>query len=259
MRRPLIIANWKMNGTRPQAAALVDEIVRALAAAPVGPEVTLAPPFTLLSLVAGLAEGSGITLAAQNLHPATHGAFTGEVSGPMLAELGVRYVIVGHSERRRLCRETDEEIGRKAAAACSAGLIPVLCVGEEESERMSGRTFEVIERQLTAGIARLPAVTGASLVIAYEPVWAIGTGRTASAEQAEEAHRALRESLARLAGDGQARAIRIIYGGSATPDTVSRIFLPPDVDGALVGGASLNAVAFASIIAAVPPSKLSGP
>ncbi len=212
------------------------------------PEIALAPPFTMLDRVGARLRGTGISLAAQDLHPATHGAFTGEISAGMLVDLGVRYVIVGHSERRRLFGESDEETSRKAAAAAGAGLVPILCVGEEESERIAGETLQVISRQLRTGLSRLGALTPERIVIAYEPVWAIGTGRTATPEQAGEVHRAVRGLLAELAGAQAAGGIRILYGGSATPDSVPAIARDPDVDGALVGGASLVAPLFDALV-----------
>ena len=247
MRRRLVCGNWKMNGTEEESAALAASLLPLLA--PLGDrlEIAFAPPFTSLRTVGEKIQGSGIQLAAQDLHPASHGAFTGEISGRMLTALHVRYVIVGHSERRRLFRETNEEIGRKAAGAAAAGLVPILCVGEDEAERLDGRTLGVIEEQLLAGIARLPSTRGDTLVVAYEPVWAIGTGRTATPDQAIEAHRAIRSCLARRAGEDAAASIRILYGGSVTPETATAMLSRPDIDGALVGGASLVAESFAAI------------
>ena len=170
----------------------------------------------------------------------------------MLAALGVRYVIVGHSERRRLFGESDEEAGRKVGAAQAAGLVPILCVGEDETQRLEGHTLGVIERQLQSGLMKMRAPGGDCLVVAYEPVWAIGTGRTATPEQAAEAHGTLREALARLAGAEASARVRILYGGSVTAETAARVFTCPDVDGALVGGASLAADPFARIAASVP-------
>src|SRR2546425_3579533 len=204
MKRPFVVANWKMNGTEEQAKALLDALLPLLPRGIEAPEIALAPPFTSLRTVGERLRGTGIALAAQNLHPATHGAFTGEISGPMLAAVGALYVIVGHSERRRLFGEGDELIARKAAAAAAARLVPILCVGEEESERIGGRTLEVIARQGSAGIGRLPALGGGSLVVAYEPVWAIGTGRTATPAQVSEAHEWVREALSRSAGPAAA-------------------------------------------------------
>ena len=243
-----------MNGTGREALALATSLVPLLADASGRVEIALAPPYTSLGTVGDALRGTRLVLAAQNLHAATHGAFTGEISAAMLADLGVRYVIVGHSERRRLFRETAEEVGRKAAAATASGMVPILCVGEEEADRQAGRTFAVIDVQLAAGIGALPDVGGASLVVAYEPVWAIGTGRTASAEQAVEVHGAIRAALSRRIGAEAAAEIRILYGGSVTPETAPRLLSSPGIDGALVGGASLVASSFAAIVAAARPT-----
>ena len=259
MRTPLIAANWKMNGTGPQASALLDELLPRIAARSQRPEVAIAPPFTLLQMVGERLRCSGVALAAQNLHPASHGAFTGEVSGAMLADLGVRYVIVGHSERRRLFGESDEDVARKVAAAAEAGLVPILCIGEEESQRLAGKAVEVLECQLKAGISRLGVVHSDRIVVAYEPVWAIGTGRTASGDQIVEAHRAIRGFLTEAAGPHAAAGIRVLYGGSATPESFPAIAAHSDVDGALVGGASLAAASFDAIVGAAPPGRLPAP
>lgn len=253
MKRPLIAANWKMNGTEPEAAALVDALLRLLAGGPARAEVVLAPPFTALRSVGERIRGSGIALGAQNLHSASHGAFTGEISASMLVALDVRFVIVGHSERRRLFHETDEDVARKAGAAEAAGMTPILCIGEEEADRLGGHTLEVLERQLRAGVGRISKTArGGGLVIAYEPVWAIGTGRTASRGQIVEAHAAIRSVLARETDDSLAVATRILYGGSVTADGAAEILACDGVDGALVGGASLKAESFAAIVASTP-------
>jgi triosephosphate isomerase (TIM) len=247
----LVCANWKMNGTEEEAGALVAALLPRLRPLLHRVEVALAPPFTSLKSVGEAIRGSGIALASQNVHSAPKGAFTGEISTAMLVSLGVRYAIVGHSERRRIFGETSEDAGRKVVAAAAAGLIPILCVGEEESERLLGRTMDVIEAQLTAGIAGLERVTAEGLVVAYEPVWAIGTGRTATPGQAVEAHQTIREILARRAGKEEAGRIRILYGGSATAETMPGLAVSPGIDGGLVGGASLVADSFASIVRAV--------
>jgi len=250
--RPLVAGNWKMNGTEEEARALLADLLPRLPSQGARPEVAVAPPFTALAATRAAIGDASVALAAQDLHPASHGAFTGEISARILAALGVRYAIVGHSERRRLFHETDADTAAKAAAALAAGIVPILCVGELESERMAGATFAVLERQLTAGIARILPLREDALVIAYEPVWAIGTGRTASPAQAGEAHRAIRETLARAAGAEAAQRTRILYGGSVTPDNAASLLSVPGIDGALVGGASLVAESFAAIVAAVP-------
>lgn len=252
--RPLIAGNWKMNGTEEEARALLADLLPRLARADRGVEVALAPPFTALRTVGEAIRDTGIALAAQDLHPASHGAFTGEISARMLAALGVRYALVGHSERRRLFHESDAETAAKVAAAAGAGIAPILCVGEQESERLAGATLAVLERQVTAGISQILPLRPEHLVIAYEPVWAIGTGRTASPAQAGEAHHAIRETLARAAGDNGARAVRILYGGSVTADNARTLMRIPGIDGALVGGAALVAESFAAIVAAASPS-----
>ena len=249
MATPLVAGNWKMNGTEEEARALLDDLLPRLAADRAGVEVALAPPFTALRTVGERIRGSGIALAAQSVHSATHGAYTGEISAGMLASLGVRYVIVGHSERRRLFHETDADVAARAAAVFQAGMVPILCVGEQESERMAGTTVDVLRRQITAGASRIPPARAETLVVAYEPVWAIGTGRTASPAQASEAHQVIRGTLTETAGDA-AGAVRILYGGSVTPASAGSLLHAPGVDGALVGGASLAAESFAAIVAA---------
>ena len=254
MRRSLIVSNWKMNGTEAEAAALVGSLLTLLPDPHAGPEIALAPPFTSLRSVAERIRSTGISLAAQNLHSATHGAFTGEISGAMLSALGVRYVIVGHSERRRLSGESDEDVARKVAAARLAGLITILCVGEEDADRRKGRTLEVIERQVRAGFERTDPRAAEPVVLAYEPIWAIGTGRTASPAQASEVHLAIRDVLKTLAGEPAADEARILYGGSVTAENASGLLRSPGIDGALVGGASLVAESFAKIAAAAGSS-----
>jgi triosephosphate isomerase len=247
--RPLVVGNWKMNGTEDEARALLADLLGRLAAGG-GAAVAIAPPFTALRTVGEAIRGTDIALAAQDLHPSSHGAFTGEISARMLVALGVRYVIVAHSERRRLCHETDADAAAKVASAVLAGIVPILCVGEQESERMAGSTFEVLERQVTRGISKILPLRSEGLVIAYEPVWAIGTGRTATPAQAGEAHDAIRETLARTAGADAARAVRLLYGGSVTAQNAAALLRVPGVDGALVGGASLVTESFAAIVTA---------
>jgi len=245
-RRPLVAGNWKMNGTRAAAAELVTGILAGIDAV-ADVEVVVCPPFILIPEVAERLRGSGrIGWGGQNLdtHPA--GAYTGEISGPMLRDFGCTYVIVGHSERRTLFGETDAVVAEKYAAAQSADLVPIVCVGETLEEREAGLTERVVERQLAAVLERNGVESLARAVIAYEPVWAIGTGRTASPGQAQEVHRFLRERIA--ARDPRAAAaVRILYGGSVKGSNARELFAQPDIDGGLIGGASLNAEEFLTI------------
>jgi triosephosphate isomerase len=247
MRTPLIAGNWKMYKTAGESAAFVKEFLP-LVSGVAGVEIVLAPPFPSLSIVASLTSGTNVGVASQNLHFAAEGAFTGEVSPPMVKDAGARYAIIGHSERRQYFAETDESVNRKVQAALAAGLVPILCLGETLAERESGVTFDVVERQLRAGLAGIAAADAPKVVVAYEPVWAIGTGRTATPGQAQEVHAFLRGILKELWGAGGADAVRILYGGSVKPENISDLMSNPDIDGALVGGASLKAGAFASII-----------
>jgi triosephosphate isomerase len=246
MRRPIVAANWKMHKTRAEAAHFAREL-----AARIKPdervEIVLAPPYPLLPAAAAALGASPVALAAQNVHPEQQGAFTGEVSVAMLADVGCRYTIVGHSERRALFAESDAFIAHKVAALQRGGIAPILCVGETLAEREAGRTNEVLSRQLAGSLAELDRGLAARLVLAYEPVWAIGTGRTATPEMAQEAHAFLRSELARILG-GVAAEIRIQYGGSVKPDNSAALLAQPDIDGALVGGASLDLESFLAII-----------
>ena len=241
----LIAGNWKMHKTLAEARDLAREILQG-----VGPEtraeVVLAPPYTALSAVAEVL-GSAVKLAAQDTFWEEKGAFTGAIAPGMLVDVGCTYVIVGHSERRQFFGDTDEAVNRKVRAALAAGLRPIMCVGESLAEREAGRTFTVVETQVQAGLAGLPASEWERLVIAYEPVWAIGTGKTATPQQAQEVHRLIRNLLPEVLGTA---AIRILYGGSVTPDNAATLLAEPDLDGALVGGASLKAASFLGIIAA---------
>jgi triosephosphate isomerase len=246
-RRPLLAGNWKMHGTRREAVALGRALVEAIGA--VGArEVVVAPPFTALEAVAEVLAGSGIGLAAQNVHWEAKGAFTGEVSAPMLIEAGCTHAIVGHSERRQYFGETDATVGKRLRAALAGGLTPIVCVGETLAEREAGQTAAVIARQVEVALAGLGAADLSRCVLAYEPVWAIGTGRTATPAQAEEVHAAIRRQVAGLAGEAVAAGLRILYGGSVKPENIDALMAEPDVDGALVGGASLDAAAFARIV-----------
>ena len=246
MRTPLVVGNWKMHAgiaeARELASAVRDGLKR-----PRGVEVAVCPPFTSLAAVAEVLTGSPIGWGAQNCHWEDTGAFTGEIAPGMLAELGCRFVILGHSERRSIFRETDEEINRKVAAALRHGLCPLLCVGETGEERRQGLTFTVVEGQLRAGFAGLAADQIARSVLAYEPVWAIGTGLNATPAQAAEVHGYLRGIVSELASKDTAQSLRILYGGSVKPDNAAALIQEPDIDGALVGGASLQAQSFITI------------
>ncbi len=247
-RIPLVVGNWKMNGTLTQAAALAKRILKGLPPSP-DVEVVLCPPFTALSTVAEIVKASPIALGAQNLHWELQGAFTGEISAPMLKEVGCRFSIVGHSERRHALGETDIVINKKILTIIKEGLRAILCVGETLPERKSKRTWEVVQSQLEAD---LNGVEGSRLnrqvVIAYEPVWAIGTGANATGIQAEEVHGQIRSWLTKRFGGTETDAVRILYGGSVKPENASEILNKPNVDGALVGGASLDPKAFLSIV-----------
>lgn len=249
MRRRLIVGNWKMNKTAGEAGAFVRTL--ALSAAEVEPiEVVLAPPFPALAAVRqALPEGSPLQLGAQNLFWEDQGAYTGEVSAPMLVDLGCRYVIVGHSERRQLFGETDEAVNKKVRAALRHGLTPILCLGERPTDREAGRTEPVVAAQLRQGLAGLSKEDARKVVLAYEPVWAIGTGKAATPDQAAAVHRLCRALLAEGWGAEAAEAVRILYGGSVTPDNIAGFLAAPAVDGALVGGACLDGQSFARIIA----------
>jgi triosephosphate isomerase len=237
-----------MHRTVAEAVALAREVAAGLAQASGGKvQVAVAPPFTAIHAVAGALAGTGVEVAAQDVHWEAQGAFTGEVSAAMLAEAGCRHGIVGHSERRQLFGETDESVRRKVGALLAANVLPIACVGETLAEREAGKTLAVVERQVRAALAGIPSSALAALTVAYEPVWAIGTGKTATAAQAQEVHAAIREILRDLGGDA-ADAIRIQYGGSVKPENAAELMSQPDVDGALVGGASLKAGDFLAIV-----------
>jgi len=245
-RTPYIAANWKMNKTVAEAAEFVDALLPRIAATQ--SDVVICPPFTALTAVVERRYGTAVKVAAQNMHEAESGAFTGEVSAPMLVELDVEAVVVGHSERRQHFGETDEALARKLPVALAADLEPILCVGESEEARDAGETEAVLERQLQADLAALEADDLARVVIAYEPIWAIGTGRTATPDQAQEACAFIRD-VVRMRG-AAADQLRILYGGSVKPANAAELLGLPDVDGALVGGASLDAEEFAAIVEA---------
>ena len=245
MRKPILAANWKMHKTVGEALAFVEDFLPRIQDSD-GVDVVLAPPFTALQAVGDALAGSRVALAAQNVNPEEKGAFTGEIAPGMLADLGCSYGIVGHSERRALYGESDADVARKARALLERGLRPIVCVGETLEQREAGRTFEVVGGQLEGSLAGLPESAAEDLVIAYEPVWAIGTGRTATPEMAQEVHAFIRE---RLAGRfPSAAGIRLQYGGSVKPENVYALMAQSDIDGALVGGASLDAEAFARIV-----------
>ncbi|GAB4198434.1 MAG: triose-phosphate isomerase [Sandaracinaceae bacterium] len=246
-RRPLIAGNWKLHHGLDASAALAKSIVESLGSGAAA-EVVVAPVFTALAHVRQVLTGSAVALAAQDVHWEDKGAFTGEVSAPLLADVGCRYVIVGHSERRQHFGDTDEVVRKKVEAVQRAGLVPIACVGETLAERESGRTLDVVVRQLDTIARDLPGL--ASVVIAYEPVWAIGTGRVARAEDAQDVHRAIRARLADHGGRALADGVRILYGGSVKPDNAAGLLGQPDIDGALVGGASLEAASFLGIVRA---------
>ena len=248
MRIPFIAANWKMHKTVIEATAYAGAF-RERVAQVRDAQVVVAPPFTALHAVAAALEGSRVGVAGQNLHAEPQGAFTGEVSAGMLREAGAAYVIIGHSERRQLFGETDATVNAKLHAALGAGLVPIVCVGETLAERESGRMFQVLNRQVADGLAAADAAQSGSIVVAYEPVWAIGTGRNATPPQAQEAHAHIRQRIARALGDGIAADCRVIYGGSVKPGNAAALAAEPDVDGALVGGAGLDPDSFAEIVA----------
>ncbi|BCA56232.1 Triosephosphate isomerase [Nitrospira sp. KM1] len=250
MRKPLIVGNWKMNKTASEASACVRELVAHLSTSP-RVDVVIAPPFTALAAVREtLGPSSGIGLGAQNLHWEPQGAFTGEISGPMLRDLGCTHVLIGHSERRSLFGERNPDIHKKVQAALAHGLQPILCVGESLQQRENGQTHNVITEQLQSGLDQLTAGDLTSVIVAYEPVWAIGTGKAATVEQAVEVHAVIRTFIGQRWGKDAAETIRILYGGSVTPHNAGALLSAEGIDGALVGGACLVVNSFATIIRA---------
>ncbi len=247
MRTKLIAANWKMNLTLPEAEALAGELVKRIGNV-TDAAIVVAPNFTVLIPVGAVLAGSSIRLAAQNIHYERKGAFTGETSAPMLAAVGATYVIVGHSERRTLFGETDDMINKKLIAALSEAILPIFCVGETLKERESGKAQTVVQQQIAGGLSGIDRETISRIVVAYEPVWAIGTGVTASPEQAQEMHGFIRRILETKYDKTVANSLKILYGGSVTPDNVDTLMAMPDIDGALVGGASLKADSFERIV-----------
>jgi triosephosphate isomerase len=252
MRTPFIAGNWKMYKTVADAVAFVKEL-RGLVKGITDVEIVIAPAFTALHAVAEAARDSNIGVSSQNLYWEREGAFTGEVSPGMVKEAGAQYAIVGHSERRRLFGETDAIVNRKAMAAMAAGLTPIVCIGETLEERERDETFAVLDRQIKDGLDQMSAGQVVDIVVAYEPVWAIGTGRTATAAQAGEAHAHIRKRLRQWFGADAADACHIIYGGSVKPDNIRELIAEADVDGALVGGASLDVRGFAEIVSRSRP------
>lgn len=249
MRPKLIAGNWKMHGTLKEARSLLFALTEKIKVVPDGTEVVVCPPFTALGVAKQSLESSSIKLGAQNCYMGSEGAFTGEISPNMLLDIGCEYVILGHSERRTLFGETDDLVARKISAAQRVGLIPIVCVGETEEQRENDQTESVLSRQIDQSLAGITIANEAKLVVAYEPIWAIGTGKTATPEQAQQAHAFIRNKLRKKFGS-LADDMRILYGGSIKPENALALFREPDIDGGLVGGASLDATAFLAIIAA---------
>ena len=255
MRKTLIAGNWKLFKTGPEARDYSEKLKIAVSDIH-DVDIMVAPPFTALSVVAEALAGSAISIGGQNVFWESEGAYTGEISVGMLKAAGCSHVIIGHSERRQYFGETDETVNRKVLSSLSGGLIPVVCVGESEAERDAGKTFQVVERQLVEGLSQITDDDLAALIIAYEPVWAIGTGKTATDEQAQEVHQFIRNWAEGTGGKTIANGLRILYGGSVKPDNVAGLIAMDDIDGALVGGASLDVDSFSGIIR--PCSGLSG-
>jgi triosephosphate isomerase len=253
-RTPLIAGNWKMFKTRGEAFDYAREVAEAIGDLD-AVDIAVCPPFTAIDVVADVLGVLGVGVWGQTMHDAEHGAYTGELSAGMLADAGANGVLLGHSERRALFGETDEALARKVPAALAAGLDPVLCVGESEQERDAGSTVERLQAQLAGALDELDAAGALQLTIAYEPVWAIGTGRTATPEQAQEAHAEVRAWLAAKFGPDVAETVRILYGGSVKPENARELLEGPDVDGALVGGASLSAASLLAIAHAALPGR----
>ena len=247
MRQPIIVANWKLYKTSPEARQFIDDLYRRCPD-PEPLEVVLAAPFTALAAMQERLRTTPFLLAAQDLFWENFGAYTGEVSAPMLVDVGCTYGIVGHSERRQYFGETDETVGKKVTAAVQAGLRPIVCVGEDLAQRQAGETFVVLEQQIRRGLAACQGEAISHVVLAYEPLWAIGTGVTATPPQAQEVHGYLRTLLAQLWGETVAQTVRIQYGGSVRPENIAALMAEPDIDGALVGGASLDATSLAQIL-----------
>jgi triosephosphate isomerase len=251
MRKYIIAGNWKMNKDLTEAVQLVSELKAELNGKELNADVIIAPPFVTLEAVNSIVKDSVIKLAAQNMHFEDSGAFTGEISAEMLKSVGSEYVILGHSERRTIFGETDEMINKKVHQALNNGITPILCCGESLEERENGTAFNVIEGQIKAGLKDLETSNIEKMIIAYEPIWAIGTGKTASPEQAQEVHSFIRKLLVELSNEEIANNITIQYGGSVKPGNAKELLSKPDIDGALVGGACLKADSFRDIILSV--------
>ena len=247
MRQPIIVANWKLHKTIAEARQFVAALAQQCPA-PGTLDVVIAAPFTALAALQDQLRATPFHLAAQDLFWENSGAYTGEISAPMLVDVGCTYVIIGHSERRQYFGETDETVAKKVAAALQAGLRPIVCIGESLAQRQAGETLAVLERQVQHGLAACPSAAMSEVVLAYEPLWAIGTGVTATPSQAQEVHGFLRTLLTQVWGESVARPVRIQYGGSVRPENIAALMAEPDIDGALVGGASLDATAFAQIL-----------
>jgi len=247
MRIPFIAGNWKMYKTVAEAVVFAKEL-RSAVKDVTGVEIVLAPPFTAVHAVAEATRNTNIGVAAQDLYWEASGAFTGEVSAPMIAEAGAEYVIIGHSERRQFFGETDATVNKKTLAAIAARLTPIVCIGETLEQREKNETFDVLDRQIKGGFDTITGTQLAELVVAYEPVWAIGTGRVATSAQAGEAHAHIRKRLRQWFGGDAADQCHVIYGGSVKPDNIKDLIAEPDVDGALVGGASLDVRSFGDIV-----------
>lgn len=249
MRKKIIAGNWKMNKLTGEAVTLALAVRNSLANCS-DIEVILCPTFTALKSVGDILAGTQIKLGAQNMHWETEGAFTGEISSSMIKDVGGQYVILGHSERRQFFHETDVIVNRKAKAALVAGLIPIVCVGETLEQREGNQTDDVVATQVTKSLAGLDESAFRRVVVAYEPVWAIGTGRTATPAQAQDVHALIRQVLAKVCNPGAAQAVRIQYGGSVKPSNAKELFSQPDIDGGLIGGAALDAPSFVDIVKA---------
>lgn len=247
MRKPLMAGNWKMHKNIPEAIAMVKEL-KPLISDVKDVDVLICPVFTAVYPLANEVKGSNIQIGAQNVYWEPKGAFTGEIAVSMLADAGCSYVIIGHSERRQYFCETDETVNKRTKATLDAGLIPIVCVGETLQERESDNTFKVIEKQVRDGIKNFSKEEAGKIVVAYEPVWAIGTGKTASPQQAQEVHEFIRKIYSEMYGSDVAEKVRILYGGSVKPDNVSELMKQKDIDGGLVGGASLEASSFAKLV-----------
>jgi triosephosphate isomerase len=246
-RTPVLAANWKMHKTIKEAVSFTEAFLPKVAMA-TNAQIVIAPPFTALARVSSVCNGTNVVTAGQNMHEESHGAFTGELSASMLKEAGASHVIIGHSERRHSYGETDAGVNRKIQASLDAGLVPIVCIGETLEQREREQTHTVLTNQLTKGLTRLSEKSVAQLILAYEPVWAIGTGQTASPEQAQDAHRYIRNHLTKLTNSKIAEQCRLLYGGSVKPTNAAELAAQTDVDGALVGGASLDPNSFADIV-----------